>query len=187
MQVGLFVDISDDCFVKAGLEFADGKLRLSVVVTNGGFSDWSTQVRAGPKRCGVYVRLWRRIAHCRAARRSAAGVARVGRDDRLCAPASQQAPSHWRPVPARGSRHGPEKYGHCCTDHGVVRHCCCGLGVRSHRPHRSPSGHSVARRAVCSVPYRSGLRGHILPLPHRGPRTTIPFGRRECDGLVISQ
>lgn len=43
-QVGLFVAVSDDCFVKAGLEFADGKLHLSVVVTNGGFSDWSTQV-----------------------------------------------------------------------------------------------------------------------------------------------
>ena len=43
-QVGLFVAVSDDCFVKAGLEYADGKLHLSVVVTNNGFSDWSTQI-----------------------------------------------------------------------------------------------------------------------------------------------
>lgn len=50
-QVGLFVSISDDCFVKAGLEYADGKLHLSVVVTNNGFSDWSTQVRAATPSC----------------------------------------------------------------------------------------------------------------------------------------
>lgn len=42
-QVGLFVSAGDGCFVKAGLEYADGAVKLSVVVTNGGFSDWSTQ------------------------------------------------------------------------------------------------------------------------------------------------
>ena len=42
-QGGVFVWVADGCFVKAGLEFADGTPRLSVVVTNNGWSDWSTQ------------------------------------------------------------------------------------------------------------------------------------------------
>lgn len=43
-QAGAFVYVDDETFVKAGIEFCDGVPRLSVVVTNGGFSDWSTQL-----------------------------------------------------------------------------------------------------------------------------------------------
>jgi regulation of enolase protein 1 (concanavalin A-like superfamily) len=41
-QCGLFLQ-AGEAFVKAGLEYADKEIRLSVVVTNHGFSDWSTQ------------------------------------------------------------------------------------------------------------------------------------------------
>jgi uncharacterized protein len=43
VQVGAYVWVDADCFVKAGLEYTDGVPRLSVVVTNNGWSDWSTQ------------------------------------------------------------------------------------------------------------------------------------------------
>lgn len=43
-QAGAFVYVDDDTFVKAGIEFCDNVPRLSVVVTNNGFSDWSTQL-----------------------------------------------------------------------------------------------------------------------------------------------
>lgn len=43
-QAGIMVRISSDVWVKAGIEYSDGKPRLSCVVTNEGFSDWSTQV-----------------------------------------------------------------------------------------------------------------------------------------------
>ena len=42
-QAGVYVDVDAGCFVKAGLEVVDGAPRLSVVVTNHGWSDWSTQ------------------------------------------------------------------------------------------------------------------------------------------------
>ena len=42
-QAGVMVRISAQCWVKAGIEFTDGVPRLSCVVTNDGFSDWSTQ------------------------------------------------------------------------------------------------------------------------------------------------
>jgi regulation of enolase protein 1 (concanavalin A-like superfamily) len=37
------VRVDDRCWVKAGIEFTDGVPRLSCVVTNDGYSDWSTQ------------------------------------------------------------------------------------------------------------------------------------------------
>lgn len=43
-QAGAFVWCDDDTFVKCGIEFCDKVPRLSVVVTNGGYSDWSTQL-----------------------------------------------------------------------------------------------------------------------------------------------
>lgn len=43
-QAGVLVHIDDDTWVKAGIEFCDRVPRLSVVVTNGGYSDWSTQM-----------------------------------------------------------------------------------------------------------------------------------------------
>lgn len=43
-QAGVLVFVDEDTWVKAGIEFCDRVPRLSCVVTNNGFSDWSTQV-----------------------------------------------------------------------------------------------------------------------------------------------
>ncbi len=43
-QAGLLVYVDDNYWVKCGIEYCDGLARLSVVVCNAGFSDWSTQV-----------------------------------------------------------------------------------------------------------------------------------------------
>eukprot|EP00929_Paragymnodinium_shiwhaense_P047258 TRINITY_DN23968_c0_g1_i5.p1 TRINITY_DN23968_c0_g1~~TRINITY_DN23968_c0_g1_i5.p1 ORF type:complete len:252 (-),score=28.52 TRINITY_DN23968_c0_g1_i5:264-1019(-) len=42
-QSGIMVFVDESTWVKAGIEFTDGSPRLSCVVTNQGFSDWSTQ------------------------------------------------------------------------------------------------------------------------------------------------
>ncbi|TXR60461.1 DUF1349 domain-containing protein [Bacillus sp. AY18-3] len=43
-QVGLFVMISEKCWLKTSLEYIpDGPSHLGAVVTNNGYSDWSTQ------------------------------------------------------------------------------------------------------------------------------------------------
>lgn len=43
-QAGLMVRVSADCWLKTSVEYEpDGPSRLGAVVTNGGFSDWSTQ------------------------------------------------------------------------------------------------------------------------------------------------
>jgi regulation of enolase protein 1 (concanavalin A-like superfamily) len=42
-QAGLSVRLSADAWLKCGIEYVDGTPRASVVVTNGGWSDWSTQ------------------------------------------------------------------------------------------------------------------------------------------------
>jgi regulation of enolase protein 1 (concanavalin A-like superfamily) len=46
-QGGLCAYIDDDNWLKAGIEVVDGQPRVSVVVTNRGFSDWSTQSFSG--------------------------------------------------------------------------------------------------------------------------------------------
>lgn len=52
-QGGLFIRYSSQCWMKAGIEYCDRTIRLSAVVTNGGFSDWSTQILAHvPKQNG---------------------------------------------------------------------------------------------------------------------------------------
>ena len=42
-QAGVIILVDDNTWVKAGIEYCDGVPRLSCVVTNEGFSDWSTQ------------------------------------------------------------------------------------------------------------------------------------------------
>ena len=42
-QAGAMVMVDESTWVKAGIEFCDAVPRLSCVVTNDGFSDWSTQ------------------------------------------------------------------------------------------------------------------------------------------------
>ena len=43
-QAGLMVRVSEDCWLKSSVEFEpSGPCRLGVVVTNHGYSDWSTQ------------------------------------------------------------------------------------------------------------------------------------------------
>jgi hypothetical protein len=43
-QAGLLVYIDSNHWLKSGIEYCDGLARLSVVVCNAGFSDWSTQI-----------------------------------------------------------------------------------------------------------------------------------------------
>ena len=43
-QAGAFVLIDENTWIKSGIEFFAGMPHLSCVVTNNGFSDWSTQV-----------------------------------------------------------------------------------------------------------------------------------------------
>jgi regulation of enolase protein 1 (concanavalin A-like superfamily) len=43
-QGGLFIRYNSQCWMKAGIEYCDRTVRLSAVVTNAGFSDWSTQI-----------------------------------------------------------------------------------------------------------------------------------------------
>lgn len=43
-QAGLMIRVSPDCWIKTSLEFeTEGPARLGAVVTNSGYSDWSTQ------------------------------------------------------------------------------------------------------------------------------------------------
>jgi regulation of enolase protein 1 (concanavalin A-like superfamily) len=50
-QAGLMLRVDAEHWIKAGLEFADGRLWLSVVVTNG-VSDWSQQPAPEPDADG---------------------------------------------------------------------------------------------------------------------------------------
>ena len=42
-QAGIMVIVNENVWVKAGIEYTDGFPNLSCVVTNDGYSDWSTQ------------------------------------------------------------------------------------------------------------------------------------------------
>jgi len=43
-QAGIMIFVDKSTWVKAGIEYTDGLPRLSCVVTNNGFSDWSTSI-----------------------------------------------------------------------------------------------------------------------------------------------
>uniref|UniRef100_A0A7S3L4I2 Uncharacterized protein n=2 Tax=Amphora coffeiformis TaxID=265554 RepID=A0A7S3L4I2_9STRA len=47
-QAGIMIRINAEHWIKTGIEVVDGKARLSCVVTNHGYSDWSTQPWRGP-------------------------------------------------------------------------------------------------------------------------------------------
>ncbi len=50
-QAGLMVRFAPECWLKTSIEHEpDGPSRLGVVVTNGGYSDWSTQDVSGERR-----------------------------------------------------------------------------------------------------------------------------------------
>jgi regulation of enolase protein 1 (concanavalin A-like superfamily) len=52
-QGGLMLRVSETCWVKTGIEFVDGAPRISTVVTNKGYSDWSTQPFPDYDKSGV--------------------------------------------------------------------------------------------------------------------------------------
>jgi uncharacterized protein len=56
-QAGLMIRLSPDCWLKTSVEYeSDGPNRLGSVVTNGGYSDWSTQNFADERR-----EIWLRV------------------------------------------------------------------------------------------------------------------------------
>lgn len=57
-QAGLMVRVSPDCWLKTSVEYEpEGPSRLGAVVTNGGYSDWSTQeFPSGPGQVWLRVR-----------------------------------------------------------------------------------------------------------------------------------
>jgi regulation of enolase protein 1 (concanavalin A-like superfamily) len=58
-QAGLAVRISPSCWLKTSIEHEpDGPSRLGAVVTNAGYSDWSTQ-SIDPDRRGIWLRVRR--------------------------------------------------------------------------------------------------------------------------------
>ena len=52
-QAGIMVLVDESTWVKAGIEYTDGVPRLSCVVTNDGFSDWSTRALPPPPLLAV--------------------------------------------------------------------------------------------------------------------------------------
>jgi uncharacterized protein len=56
-QAGLMVRLSPECWLKTSVEYEPGPTnRLGVVVTNAGYSDWSTQ-----EVPGSLLRIWLRV------------------------------------------------------------------------------------------------------------------------------
>ena len=54
-QGGLLIYLDSDHWMKCGLEFCDGKILLSVVICNHGYSDWSTQNWGDVPSCKLRV------------------------------------------------------------------------------------------------------------------------------------
>ena len=58
-QAGLMVWANADNWLKAGIEFTDGAMHISTVVTRGGYSDWSQQPVAEAARDAIDLRITR--------------------------------------------------------------------------------------------------------------------------------
>ncbi len=59
-QLGLMIRVDDETWLKAGLEYSDGRAQLSTVLTRDGWSDWSTTaVSNDDVDAGVRIRLTR--------------------------------------------------------------------------------------------------------------------------------
>ena len=74
-QLGLMVRANDDAWLKAGLEFSDGRAQVSAVLPRDGWSDWSTSVASDEEvRAGLRVRLTRHGDVVRVQRRDRNGT-----------------------------------------------------------------------------------------------------------------
>jgi regulation of enolase protein 1 (concanavalin A-like superfamily) len=56
-QGGLMLRVDDNHWIKTGIEVVDGNARASVVVTNRGWSDWSTQPWTKPAMAIRLIRI----------------------------------------------------------------------------------------------------------------------------------
>ena len=58
-QAGLMLWVGPDNWLKAGIEYTDGAMHVSTVVTRDGYSDWSQQLVDDDARRGIELRLTR--------------------------------------------------------------------------------------------------------------------------------
>lgn len=90
-QLGLMVRGDDATWLKAGLEYADGRAQVSAVLTRGGWSDWSTCAATDDEvRAGIRIRLTRHADVVRVQKRDFSGTWHLVRLGHLNLPAAAQ-------------------------------------------------------------------------------------------------